>query len=314
VRRAIAGFGRTLVTLGLLILLFVVYQLWGTGIFTARAQDRLKHKFATELHHSDNPVVGPSTTTASTRPHPITTTVYKPRPAPPTPPEGEVEGLIDIPRIGLHDMAFVEGVSLDDLRKGPGHYPATPMPGQYGNAAIAGHRTTYLHPFFRLDELGKGDKIIIKTFQGTYTYLFAEQLIVQPTDTWVLDPPKNPTVAELTLTACHPRYSAAQRIVVHALLVPNESAKPSKAKPQKPKQTLRGTSAGSLEEGLTGRRNGLSSTAGWAGLAALAGLVWWWMFRRWRHPLTWAVGVVPFLVALFPFYYHLDRAVTPFGH
>src|SRR5262245_19337739 len=151
-RRAIAGVGRTLVTLGLLILLFVAYQLWGTGIVTARAQTRLTKQFNEQLErakHADDPVVQATTTTGSTIPSKTTTTALKHRtklpPPPPIPPEGDPGGIIEIPKIGLK-MTFVEGVSLEDLKLGPGHYPLTPLPGQFGNAAIAGHRTTYKHP------------------------------------------------------------------------------------------------------------------------------------------------------------------------
>jgi sortase A len=318
-RRAIAGVGRTLVTLGLLILLFVVYQLWGTGIFTARAQTQLKRDFERQLEQVDNPVVKPTTTTrrsASTVPRATTSpTVRTVQRSPSTIPDfGEVEGKINIPKIGL-DIAFVEGVGLDQLRKGPGHYQLTPLPGELGNAAIAGHRTTYLHPFFRINELKKGDKIIITMLDGKFTYAVTEQLIVRPTDISVLSPPTNPLVAELTLTACHPRYSAEQRIVIHALLVPNESAKPSKPRP-KPKRTLDKTKSAedALQEGLGGDLHGLAPALAWGGFAAFVGAIWWWGFRRWRHPITWLIGVVPFLVALFPFYVYLDRAVTPLGH
>jgi sortase (surface protein transpeptidase) len=115
-----------------------------------------------------------TTTLGSTVPHkPTTTTTVGRRtklpPARPIPGDGEVEGIIQIPKIGL-DIHFVEGVSLEDLKKGPGHYPLTPLPGQFGNAAIAGHRTTYLHPFFRINELGKGDKILVTTLSGLFTY------------------------------------------------------------------------------------------------------------------------------------------------
>ena len=148
--------------------------------------------------------------------------------APPTPAEGDVEGIIKIPRIGI-DMAFVEGTNRDDLKKGPGHYPDTPPPGTLGNAAIAGHRTTYLHPFYDVDKLVPGDKIIIETLDHkTFTYAMYQQLIVKPTDVYVVD---NTADAELTLTSCNPKYSAAQRIVIKARLVANQSAKPTKAPP-----------------------------------------------------------------------------------
>jgi sortase A len=318
VRRTINYLGRFLFTGGLLLLLFVAYQLWGTGIFTARAQEQLKKDFNKELQaqqHEDDPLVQSTTTLGSTVPHkPSTTTTVGRRthlpPAPPIPGDGEVEGIIQIPKIGL-DIHFVEGVSLEDLKKGPGHYPLTPLPGQFGNAAIAGHRTTYLHPFFRINELGKGDKILVTTLSGLFTYSVTEQLVVNPTDLFVLDPPSDPKVAELTLTACHPRYSASHRIVIHAVLVPNESAKP-RTPPPIPAGSVKGKRAHqSLEDGLSGDTRTVTPTIFFGIFWALVALAWWWAFRRWRHPVTWFTGVLPFLVALFVFYYFLERALPP---
>ena len=103
-------------------------------------------------------------------------------------------------------MAFVEGTTRDDLKKGPGHYPGTPLPGTIGNAAIAGHRTTYLHPFWGVDKLKPGDDIIIHdAVAGTFVYKMTQQLIVKPTDLSVVD---NTPDAELTLTSCNPKGSA----------------------------------------------------------------------------------------------------------
>ncbi len=307
-RRTIAGIGRALVALGLLTLLFVGYQLWGTGVFTARAQTRLKHEFRREQQaRVDDPLVRSPTSVSSPIRRTTTTTALSPAR------EGDVEGMIDIPKIGLH-MAFVEGVSLDDLKKGPGHYPTTPLPGQFGNAAIAGHRTTYLHPFYHLDDLDIGDDIHVTTLAGTYTYrLRSKWIAVAPTEVSVLDPPLDPHEAELTLTACHPRYSARQRIVVHAFLVRAVSASPTVtvARPvtRPASRTLTATDA--LEEGLSGATRSLTPTVVWGIVTALVGLVWWWTFRRWRHPLTWIVGALPFLAVLLPFYVYLERALPP---
>jgi sortase A len=305
-RRAIAGFGRALITLGLLILLFVAYQLWGTGVFTARAQAELKQDFA-ELErrygNTDDPVIStPSTGTTA----PTTTTPLGPAPIPA---EGEVAGLISIPAIGMDGKAFVAGTSRDDLKKGPGHYLGTPMPGHLGNAAIAGHRTTYGAPFNRLDELEVGDKILVMTVQGGFTYEMFEQLIVKPTDTWVVDPPPNPLDAWLTLTSCHPKGSASRRIVVKAKLVPNESETPTPAPPTtspRPREEA-------LAQGLDGQRKSLGPTQAWAVVVLLVGLAWWWAFRHWRHPLTFALGLVPFALVLVPFYVYLERAL-PAGY
>lgn len=315
-RRAIAGIGRTLVTLGILILLFVVYQLWGTGIFTARAQAGLKHDLRKELAQAaiDNPVVATTTTTVKEPGATANSSTTLPRdnvrPAPPTPAEGQGEGFITIPKIGL-SMAFVEGTSRDDLKKGPGHYPGTPLPGTIGNAAIAGHRTTYLHPFWGVDNLKPGDDIIIQTVAGSFDYQMTQQLIVKPTDVWVVANTPDP---ELTLTSCNPKGSASQRIVIKAKLVYDKSSKPRKAQPiALGAGKSRISEQAGLAEGLSGQTRSYAPSIFFGIIAALVGLVWWWGFRRWRHPLTWIIGVLPFLVALFPFYVYLER-VLPAGY
>src|SRR5436190_18576335 len=121
-RRVLGAVGRVLVTTGILLLLFVAYQLWGTGIYQARAQDDLRSQFQRALEHA-----GPTTTTPSvpTTTGPGTTTTLAPLTVPPA---GDALGLIAIPKIGVNQV-FVQGVNVDDLRKGPGHYPATQLPG-----------------------------------------------------------------------------------------------------------------------------------------------------------------------------------------
>ena len=110
------------------------------------------------------------------------------------------------------------GVDLDDLALGPGAYPETPLPGMYGNAAIAGHRTTHGQPFIDLDQLEVGDQIVITMFHGgVYTYVVTGSEVVEPADRHVLDT-VDPTRATLTLTTCTPKYSASQRLIVYATL------------------------------------------------------------------------------------------------
>ena len=194
-----------LVTLGLLILLFVTYELWGTGIFTARAQTHLKNQFQQQLKEARQPDDHGPVETEPGQADPRSTVVNPKLLV--APPEGDALGEISIKKIDV-DWAVVEGVQLTDLAKGPGHYPGTPLPGQIGNAAIAGHRTTHGAPFFRVNELAKGDKIVIKTLAGTYTYVVTRTpFSVEPTDYGVV---ANTSDAELTLTSCNPRYSAAQ--------------------------------------------------------------------------------------------------------
>jgi sortase A len=119
-----------------------------------------------------------------------------------------------MPKIGV-DRVVVEGVSVADLKKGPGHYPGTAMAGQLGNMVISGHRTTYGAPFNRLDELQVGDEIVVYDRSGPFKYLVSEKKIVKPTAVEVLDPTSD---ARLTLTTCHPKFSARERLIIVAHL------------------------------------------------------------------------------------------------
>jgi sortase A len=310
VRRTIAAIGRMLVTVGLLILLFVTYELWGTGIFTARDQHRLKNQFHRELlqaQRHDNPVVTPPTTKPGAphkTPHPTTTTI-NPR-FEVAPPEGGIIGEIVIKKIGV-DWIFREGVQLADLAQGPGHYPGTPLPGQIGDAAIAGHRTTHGAPFRHVDALAPGDRIQIRTFAGSYTYIVYKQpFAVDPTDYGVV---ANTPDAELTLTSCNPPYSARQRIVIKAKLVRKLSDKPHAPPTRIDGKKVLPPPKAQLATSLQGESNSDVPSVLWGIIVAAVGCLWWWAFRRWRHPLTWVIGVIPFLMVLFPFYVYLERAL-----
>ena len=120
----------------------------------------------------------------------------------------------------------VPGVRVNDLKKGPGHYPDTPLPGQLGNASIAGHRTTYGSPFFDLDQLAPGDELVVTMVTGDrFVYEVTGLQVVTAADSWVITT-RDATVAELTLTTCHPKYTARDRLVVHSVLVPETSMVP----------------------------------------------------------------------------------------
>nr|WP_274388233.1 sortase [Salsipaludibacter albus] len=123
--------------------------------------------------------------------------------------------------------AVVEGVTLDFLARGPGHYPETSPPGGEGTFAVAGHRTTYGHPFHNLDLLEPGDEIHVVDLDGRHwIYDFVELRAVAPTDVWVVDPdPLNREITHgITLTTCHPKYSAAQRLVAFGELRVGDAA------------------------------------------------------------------------------------------
>ncbi len=126
--------------------------------------------------------------------------------------DGDAIGRIKIPRIGVSHV-IIAGTGTQDLRKGPGHYPSTPMPGAPGTVGIAGHRTTYGAPFREVDKLKRGDRITVQMPYATITYRVERLRIVPPSATWVVD---RRSYDRLVLTACHPLYSAAQRIVVFA--------------------------------------------------------------------------------------------------
>ncbi len=130
---------------------------------------------------------------------------------------GQPVGRISARRIGLSKV-FVEGTDTDSLRHGPGHYPANPLPGAPGTVAIAGHRTTYGAPFRKLDKLRKRDEIVVTMPYGRFTYEVERTRIVPPTATWVT---QKVSYDRLVLSACHPLYSAEQRIVVFARLGPS---------------------------------------------------------------------------------------------
>jgi sortase A len=127
---------------------------------------------------------------------------------------GDPMGRIVMPAIGVSEV-FVEGTGSGDLRTGPGHYPETPLPGERGTVAIAGHRTTYGAPFRRIDQLERGDRIELRMPYGRFVYRVDRTRIVPPTETSVIARVDHD---RLVLSACHPLYSAAKRIIVFARL------------------------------------------------------------------------------------------------
>jgi sortase A len=138
---------------------------------------------------------------------------------------GDALGKLLIPSIGVSEYV-VEGTDADNLRKGPGHYPDTPLPGQRGTVAVAGHRTTYGAPFRKLNDLKRGDRIVFELPYGTFVYRVDKTQIVDDSALWVTRSVGHP---QLVLTACHPLYSAAQRIVAFARLVDRRPATVRKA-------------------------------------------------------------------------------------
>jgi sortase A len=200
VRRLLRGTGWTFIGMGSFVLYFLVYQLVGTNAVTSRGQSDLRNELQREW----------AVPAAAAAPDPEE--VVPKRPA-----RGKALAVLDIPKIQLDNKVIVEGVGREDLRKGPGHVPSTVLPGQDGTFGVSGHRTTYGAPFYRLNELAKGDTITVVTKEAIYTYTVTRTAIVRPTDVQVLDDVEGPDgkpKATITLTTCHPRYSARQRLVV----------------------------------------------------------------------------------------------------
>jgi sortase A len=209
-RRVLAVVGKVLIGAGVFLLLFTAYQIWGTAWQESHTQSQLRTTLVQETDNQriqralaeaaalDKLPTGPAVTAAHTG----------------DPAEGAPIGDIRIPSIGVNQVV-VEGTNTPDLRKGPGHYIGTPMPGQVGNASIAGHRTTYGHPFYNLDGVKKGDAIVVTTLQGIFVYDTVSSQVVSPSDSKVI---ANVPADWLTLTTCNPRFSASTRLIVHAQL------------------------------------------------------------------------------------------------
>ena len=200
VRRLLRGTGWTFIGMGSFVLYFLVYQLVGTNAVTSRGQNDLRNELQREWSAT-----------------PVTRTRDPKKVEPRRPALGKPLAVLDIPKIRVDNKVVVEGVGRDELRKGPGHVPSTVLPGQAGTFGVSGHRTTYGAPFYRLNELAKGDTITVVTREAIYTYTVTRTAIVRPTDTQVLDNVEGPDgkpEATITLTTCHPRYSARQRLIV----------------------------------------------------------------------------------------------------
>ncbi|WP_243737633.1 class E sortase [Blastococcus xanthinilyticus] len=211
------GVGELLVTAGLVLLLFVVYEVYVTDLLTERRQDQLSAELQEQW--ADAPA-GAGLVQVEI---------------------GDAFGVLRIPRLGGdYARVVLEGTTEGELSQGPGHYVGTAMPGEPGNVALAGHRVGKGSPFLELDALRPGDPIVVETVDTWFVYrvlgdpatgnLEADpsgipgQRIVPPSDVSVIaptpgaDPSGGPTGSYLTLTTCHPRFSARQRLIVHARL------------------------------------------------------------------------------------------------
>lgn len=196
--------GELLMTFGLVVLLFAAYEVWGKSAAVNAHQQDLVAQLA-EKWEAAPTVVSPSSSAAATTP----------------PASGTPIARLYIPKLGK-SWVVVEGVAQKDIRYAPGHYPNTAMPGEIGNFAVAGHRNPAT--FWRLDEVGQGDVIVVEDKRHWHVYRVTQNHIVEPSRVEVVAPVPNqpgvkPTRAMLTLTTCHPKYDNYQRLIVHAELV-----------------------------------------------------------------------------------------------
>jgi sortase A len=207
IRATIRAVGYGCLMVGAGIAGYVAWLLWGTGLETARAQDALRTEVTRQWDH---PV-----------PPPAKEERYLP---------GEAYAALVIPSIDI-DFVVVEGPDASyrsyewtaALKKGPAHYPdsADPWDGT-GRVGIAGHRTTYLHPFLNLDRVGAGDRIRLITKHGTFVYEVDRRYVIPEAGSGVaLEPTEEPT---LVLTTCHPKYSSRERLIVTARQIEAPSA------------------------------------------------------------------------------------------
>jgi sortase A len=227
IRTFIRGIGQTFLTLGVVLLLLAGYEVWFTDLVNHRTQHRLTTALEKQWEDGDDPTVatGPA----------------KPGEKIASLPIGDGFALIYMPDFGTdYVYTVVEGTGVNELNEGPGHYVGTPLPGAVGNVAIAGHRVGKGSPFLNLDKLKAGSAIVIRTKSYWYTYRVLGDTstgnpeamsslgvpgreIVDPSDVGVIAPVPDkpgatPTRRMLTLTTCHPKFSARQRMVVHAIL------------------------------------------------------------------------------------------------
>ena len=300
--KVLGAIGRLMVAAGLFLLGFVAFQLWGTGLQESSAQDSLVAGLVPG-GDTDPSTVDPAAVAAQLG-------AVDPATAPPLPPPpvGQPVGFIEIPAIDL-TRVVVEGVSKAELKQGPGHYPGTPLPGQPGNSGIAGHRTTYGAPFNRIDERVPGDEVVLTTPQGRFVYRVVPGPAGGGQPWYTVDPSDVSVLADVgddrvTLTACHPKYSAEQRIIVHAVLeTPVAAPAPAPASP-----TGAGEQAGGASDAdLGGDPDALLPAVAWGVGALFVAIAAWVLGRAWR-PLPAYLLLTPVVLGMvWMCYTYLDR-------
>ena len=330
---------KALVASGVLILGFVGYQLWGTSILHSRAQNSLTSDFSAL---EANIVSSTSTTTPTTSPPSVPSSdgtllisdisqrgsfeettkfkldqsvidllpkLYREK--------GKAIARIANREIGLNQI-IVEGTEIDDLKKGPGHYATTPFPGQPGNVAIAGHRTTFGAPFAGLQKLKVGDKIFVTTIQGESIYRVIE--LGEDGEAFKIVAPNQRSELgyqdgnHLTLTSCHPRFSADKRIIVRAEL----EGEPFFPLPRSV-DTNTIVSSSTSPSNVVGAEIGLGGDSSalipvlifsFVLLGLITGMIIW--SKRWKKWSVYSISAVPIIFAVFFLYFYVNRLLPAF--
>ena len=224
-RAVVHGIGELFITLGVLLLLFVAWQLWWTDVVAGRAQEQTARELEQTWKPQAGGAAGPPVARAADPGKGATLAQI---------PMGRAFALIRVPRFGRdYVRPILQGTELSVLDEGVGHYDTSAGPGQVGNFAVAGHRVTYAKPFNQIAELQSGDAVVVETRTTYYVYRVVGHTIVTPDRVDVVDPvPERPgavpTTAMMTMTACHPEFSARERYVVYSALsqtVPKASGK-----------------------------------------------------------------------------------------
>ena len=210
--------GELMITVGMLLLAFVVWQLWWTDVEGNRAQAAI----VAQLDWAPVPAPGAAVVT----PPPVAAHRHDASPPMAEPAHAVTFATLFVPRWGPdYQRPVSQGTDratvLDAL--GIGHYAGTAMPGDVGNFALSGHRTTYGKPFNRVAELVVGDPVVVRTADAWFVYRVTSTEIVRPTDVQVIapapdDPAAVPTQRSITLTTCNPMFSARERFIVHGVL------------------------------------------------------------------------------------------------
>ncbi len=207
IRRLVGGLGELLITAGVLVLLFVGWQLWWTDVVADRQQEQIVRALTDDFLDGGDGGAGTVGSDAF-----------------PDLGQDKAFAIVRIPRFGAdYARPVIEGTARPVLALGVGHYDGSVEPGQVGNFAIAGHRTTYGRPFHDIDKLRDGDRVIIETKATVYVYEITDREIVRPWQTEVIapvpdEPGATPEEALLTMTSCHPKYSATERYITHGRL------------------------------------------------------------------------------------------------